>query len=130
MTETLYIGEEKIDFIQAPELTGNETWLDDPWDGLTWAELGERHPCAKIIVTLRGLPYHEYLRTMHWRGVRTRAWRRYRGQCVCGKDASDAHHMSYARKGFERPRDVIAVCRECHKTWHDTWILQAKESLK
>lgn len=120
---------EKPCFIQAPELTGDEAWLDTGWDGnvhegpVPWA-------IAFPILYLRALPYKEYLQTTHWFWIRRRAIERYRGQCLCGKDAVDAHHTNYKRKGFERPEDVVALCRPCHVTWHDTWELQIKESLR
>jgi hypothetical protein len=43
---------------------------------------------------------------------------------VCGKKPTqDVHHKYYRKNGksilgFERPRDVVACCRTCHK-WLD-----------
>lgn len=100
------------------------------WDGnihegpVPWA-------VAFPILYLRALPYKEYLQTVHWDGIRRRAMAKSNWQCVaCNKNAVDAHHVTYKRKGFERIEDVVGLCRGCHATWTATWQLQARESLK
>ena len=118
--------------IMTHSFTGNEAWLTIPVSRLTWKDLPadkELQSKAIIILALRELPYSEYLQTEHWHEVRMMAIKRYLGQCVCGADANDVHHSNYDHKGFERPEDVIALCRPCHKRWHETWVLQAKASL-
>lgn len=33
---------------------------------------------------------------------------------VCGKDASDVHHLTYDRFGHEYMNDLVSLCRDCH----------------
>ena len=107
-------------------------WLTKQTEDLTWADFPEEITQGRAIsiLVLRGMPYREYLKTEWWNGVRLRAFKRYRGQCLCGKDARDGHHAEYSRKGFEWPEDVIALCRDCHTAWHSTWALQAKAGME
>jgi 5-methylcytosine-specific restriction endonuclease McrA len=113
--------------------TEKEPWLKIPVEKLTWEDLPKDEAgksAAICVLVLRSMPYAEYLQTEHWNEVRLVAIKRYLNQCLCGKDAKDAHHVNYDRKGFERPEDVIALCRECHTLWHETWTLQAKAGLE
>lgn len=45
---------------------------------------------------------------------------RSRGFCEdCGaRRPLDVHHRTYKRIGNERPEDLVAVCRRCHKERH------------
>jgi len=113
--------------------TGKEPWLKIPVEKLTWEDLPKDEAgksAAICVLVLRSMPYAEYLQTEHWNEVRLVAIKRYLNQCFCGKDAKDVHHTNYNRRGFERPEDVIALCRECHTLWHETWTLQAKAGLE
>ncbi len=117
--------------VHRPELfSGDESWLKIPVAALKMSDLPRDYWPAIIVLALRQMPYEEYLETTHWSAVRLRAINRYRGQCLCGKDAVDAHHINYDRKGFEHPEDVVALCRPCHTLWHETWVLQAKAGLE
>lgn len=116
-------------FNSAPELSGDEPWLNKPVSELNWSDIPIDRSLAISILALREMPYSEYLRTNHWGGIRNRTMKRTNFQCVaCNADALDAHHVEYKRKGFEHPEDVIATCRECHRAWHETWMLQAQNS--
>jgi len=113
--------------------TGKEPWLSIPVEKLEWGDLPsefEARSKAICVLALRQYQYDAYLRTEHWHSVRESALKRFRGQCICGKNAVDVHHLNYDRKGFEHPEDVVALCRSCHKIWHETWTLQARESLE
>lgn len=115
------------------QFTGDEAWLKIPIADLPWEDLPKEFDArsrAICILALREMPYSEYLQTEHWHQVRLRAIKRYLNQCLCGQDAREAHHVSYERRGFERPEDVVALCRACHKLWHETWLLQAKAGLE
>lgn len=78
------------------------------------------------IQALRRLPYRTYLRTAHWQRVRALALERAGHQCeLCSSTQSlEVHHRSYARLGFERPDDVIALCAECHREHHRALVLR------
>lgn len=73
------------------------------------------------VLTLRQLPYQEYLRTDHWQGVRKNALKDadYRCQICNASTTLHVHHRTYERRGEEVPSDVIALCAECHKHFHD-----------
>jgi len=71
---------------------------------------------------LRSMPYPEYLQTEHWKEVRRRALKRSGFRCqICNtnKKALHVHHRTYANRGQEYSSDVIVLCEECHRTFHD-----------
>ncbi len=61
--------------------------------------------------------YDRYLESPAWRAAREAAIRRARGLCQwCGAAGKlEVHHLSYARLGHERPGDLAALCRDCHR---------------
>lgn len=70
---------------------------------------------------LRRLPYEEYLRTSHWKCVRSAALDAARNQCErCGDRQArlDVHHRTYTRLGGELLADVVVLCRRCHEEVH------------
>ena len=79
------------------------------------------------IVSLRRMPYQEYLRTAHWQRQRTYALERAGQLCeLCAQDHElEVHHRTYARVGFERPDDLVVLCRSCHRDHHRALILRA-----
>ena len=83
------------------------------------------------IITLRRLPYREYLRTAHWGRVRALALERARDGCaLCPAITTlQVHHRSYARKGFEQPENVAVLCDECHGRHHGTLALAAVRAM-
>lgn len=62
--------------------------------------------------------YEQYLRSADWRILRQRILLRDRHKCKCGRDASQVHHLTYERVGYEHPDDLISICRECHEAEH------------
>lgn len=63
--------------------------------------------------------YHRYLRSLAWRWKRVRVLWRDRGRCqICGRLATDVHHLTYARKYREPLYDLLTVCRACHDKLH------------
>lgn len=64
--------------------------------------------------------YRAYLRSDGWKLRRQVALDRAGGFCEdCGAPESfEVHHLTYKRKGNERPEDLVAVCRQCHKERH------------
>jgi 5-methylcytosine-specific restriction endonuclease McrA len=64
--------------------------------------------------------YRQYLHSEGWQARRAAAIARSCGFCEdCGiRTNLDVHHITYARKGAERPEDLRALCRNCHKERH------------
>ncbi len=58
-----------------------------------------------------------YLRSPYWRARRARAIARAGGRCErCGVTGRlEVHHLTYARLGRERDRDLRALCHGCHR---------------
>lgn len=69
---------------------------------------------------LKTMPYGDYLQTDHWQAVRSAALKRARFACqLCNaRTVLHVHHRTYERRGEEFASDVIALCAECHKTFH------------
>jgi len=74
----------------------------------------------ELLELLRTMPYDEYLQTPEWQEKRKEALRRADYRCqLCNSDESlDVHHRTYERRGYELASDLIALCRDCHKTFH------------
>ena len=70
---------------------------------------------------LRKLPYEEYLKTGHWKFVRSRAVEYADKSCQLCKSKLhiNVHHNTYERRGCESLNDLIVLCRECHSKFHD-----------
>jgi hypothetical protein len=64
--------------------------------------------------------YQTYMQSPMWAARRQRTLTLAGGICqACGKArATDAHHLSYVRLGFEEDRDLKALCGACHKKAH------------
>lgn len=78
--------------------------------------------------TLPEKEYRRYLRSPEWRARRLEAIKRAGWRCQgCGVRMFDekkfqVHHKpeGYERLGCERPEDIEALCRRCHRrisTW-------------
>lgn len=61
--------------------------------------------------------YRAYLRSEGWRWRRARVLSRAKGRCEgCGvADATEVHHLTYARVGQEMLFDLVAICHPCHE---------------
>jgi hypothetical protein len=65
--------------------------------------------------------YRTYIRSDLWRRRATAAKRRAGWRCqVCAAREAvlDAHHNDYRRLGWEHPRDLVVLCRKCHRIFH------------
>jgi len=64
--------------------------------------------------------YRQYLRTEGWKHRRQVALDRAGGFCEdCGVRSSlEVHHRTYERRGAERPKDLVAICGQCHDERH------------
>jgi hypothetical protein len=109
------------------------SYLDKPVELLTWEDLPQsRHERGSALVTLalREMPYSEYLRTNHWKKVRWEALCRCGFKCICGKRATEVHHLSYENRGCEEAGDTVGLCGECHDRWHKTWQHRSRAALE
>lgn len=61
-----------------------------------------------------------YLQTSHWSTIKQFVLRRANHRCeLCGvSTALHIHHLHYSNIGNERPEDLVALCKNCHKATH------------
>jgi len=73
--------------------------------------------------------YEAYLATDHFQCVRAYAVQQAGGRCqVCtSRDRLNAHHNSYENLMCEAPEDVIILCSECHRIFHENGRLRGLE---
>lgn len=76
------------------------------------------------------MTYPTYLQSPHWQHLRahlllTRGARCERCQAL---GAVDAHHLSYAHLGCERPEEIILLCRACHRDMHSLATVEAGDA--
>lgn len=66
------------------------------------------------------IPYNEYLQTEHWRTISKEYKDKY-GKCqLCGSTKGlNVHHNNYDCLFHETDKDLIVLCSECHKKFHD-----------
>jgi len=76
--------------------------------------------------------YKTYLETSHWKKTRLRRLSRDGFQCVkCEKKRNlQVHHLTYERLGCEHLKDIITLCRSCHKKEHGTKVARKKRAKK
>jgi hypothetical protein len=74
---------------------------------------------------LRRLPYADYLRSDYWKRVRWAIIRDSELRCrMCNAGGNlRVHHRDYSSIGREKVCDLICVCDECHKLFHDNRVL-------
>jgi hypothetical protein len=74
-----------------------------------------------IVRILRAMPYADYLQSDHWKIVRADALARAGERCqLCNSHVKlNVHHRSYLNRGNEQPGDLIVLCNDCHKTFHE-----------
>lgn len=127
--------------VQAPQLDGSEPWLMKYRDAaretepLTYADIerlyGVSESLANDIMILRLMPYDRYLQSEHWQAVRRHVWQRQGGKCdLCPERIDHVHHHFYARRGFERPGDVVGLCETHHRHQHDALVRQMREDFR
>jgi 5-methylcytosine-specific restriction endonuclease McrA len=70
------------------------------------------------------VPYADYLKTHHWRALRTKVLARWSGMCEnCGSArAAHVHHKTYERLGRELLSDLTPLCADCHAAEHGTGV--------
>jgi len=75
--------------------------------------------------------YQEYLRTPHWREIRTDKLIKARWVCEECKRGEygiqlDVHHLTYDRIGNERMSDLKVLCHDCHEKVHENGFVPKK----
>lgn len=62
-----------------------------------------------------------YLKSPHWQKLRKIVLENADYKCqVCGESKPlDIHHNTYGNLGHEKISDLIALCKHCHKLYHD-----------
>lgn len=71
---------------------------------------------------LKRMPFEEYRMTPEWQCKRTQALTRAGYRCqVCGRRdvRLDVHHNTYERYGDESIHDLVVLCEECHRLFHE-----------
>ena len=70
--------------------------------------------------TARSRRYQAYLGSPEWKRLRQRILERDGFKCLtCAEEATEVHHISYARFGHELETDLMAVCRECNQAFRE-----------
>jgi hypothetical protein len=79
---------------------------------------------AVFTVKLVRVNYGEYIVSPEWR-EKAEAAKEAAGQrcqvCNVSRDRStlDTHHRTYERLGHEEPGDLVVLCRDCHRLFHE-----------
>ena len=65
--------------------------------------------------------YSEYRNSDEWKELRSRIFKRCEGVCEgCGiADANEVHHKTYDNITEEFLFELLGLCSDCHKRWHD-----------
>lgn len=73
------------------------------------------------IEELKWMPYKGYLGTDEWSQKRRKVIERDDFKCrLCAAGGRlHVHHRTYARRGDEKLSDLVALCEDCHKLFHD-----------
>lgn len=75
---------------------------------------------TELLALYRTMPYLQYLATEHWRDVRAQTLRRQKTCAVCDSEGPlECHHRSYRLLGAEWSEDLLVLCSECHRTFHE-----------
>lgn len=69
----------------------------------------------------KSFSYQAYMRSARWGRKRRLAIGKAGGRCAeCGsRDNLQVHHLTYARFGREKQRDLKVLCGTCHQIAHD-----------
>ncbi len=68
----------------------------------------------------RTMAYQRYLQTPEWQAIRQMALDRDGHRCVeCGStERLQVHHKTYRRRGWEKRKDLVTLCKPCHEAEH------------
>lgn len=84
-------------------------------------ELAVPSAISMIILPRQYATYAAYLNSEQWQATRRAALERAHYQCqVCaGKEHLQVHHNSYANLGNEQAYELVVLCDECHRIFHE-----------
>lgn len=104
---TTHMVEQIEEHLACPPAYPDDTTFDLAWSD-RWDEL-ER------------MPYDQFLQTREWRERREAVRRRFGYRCaICNSpDALQIHHRTYERRGSEKPTDLVCLCADCHRGFHE-----------
>jgi hypothetical protein len=76
--------------------------------------------CVNRSLALKFMPYKKYLETPEWKAKRERKLIDAGFRCqLCNESGElNVHHRTYKDRGNEDLRDLIVLCRGCHKKFH------------
>lgn len=64
--------------------------------------------------------YSIYLHSDFWAEKRKEVLKRDNNQCqICFKAAEHVHHLSYIHRGKEYTFELVSLCKNCHKLYHE-----------
>lgn len=72
------------------------------------------------LAALNDMPYRQYLDSEVWKSRRARHLEFAGRRCqVCNRSGQlNVHHRTYERRGYERVADLIVLCADCHRLFH------------
>ncbi len=77
------------------------------------------------------MDYRKYLKSRHWQRVRKAALKRAGYRCqICAERGLtlSVHHSCYDRRGRELAQDVVVLCENCHRLYHDHLVSVEKKA--
>jgi hypothetical protein len=88
-------------------------WLANWLSIRSWSPVGQRN-----VFTVH---YEDYIKSPEWKSRAEAAKNRAGNRCqVCnGRESLNAHHRTYENLGNEGEMDLIVLCKDCHKLFHD-----------
>ncbi len=85
---------------------------------------------ANAITRMPSRKYLAYMRSDQWKRVRDEHLERCDRWCeIChNAKATQVHHTTYVRLGWEYPQDLCAVCVKCHHDIHTSIFKPANDN--
>lgn len=104
-------------------LNSNYSWNIGISTKQKYDELSANVDREKVANVIRQMDYHTFLKTPYWKGIAEIVRRNSGYKCqLCGKrTTTHIHHPTYDIHGheFEHIHDLICLCEDCHKKFHD-----------
>ena len=114
------IGDDESARVALAEVVGlNGDAIEERWFDTAFA--GGSALRRENIARLRAMPYEEYLASPEWQARRDRRLASVLFRCqVCNaRGALEVHHRTYVRRGNEDDGDLLVLCGECHRLFHE-----------